>query len=341
MNSEKNRKAGRIRDLWRNRKLLPDKWSPYNQKLVIFLFFIVISAGFWYIRALGEEYETVVDYPVRYSNFPEGKVLIGEVPGKLTLRVRSNGFNILKSRLNLNIIPLKFDVNSYSLNSLGIDTFFILTETVTNILSEELNQVQILDIEPDTLFFRFSELRVKKVAVKPILNLNEKFFHAQYMQNGEIDVQPDSVIISGPSTLLNSMTFAHTEPVRLSNLSDTAEITCNIQLVDGIIFSQEKVKLIIPVDKFTEVEEALPVVSVNVPDSLQMIAIPGQVQVTYRICMSNYSKISANPLLMFIDYNDVVTSQQQRVPVMLSDTPQFISNIRLNPELIEFLIRRK
>ncbi|MBN2480799.1 MAG: YbbR-like domain-containing protein [Bacteroidales bacterium] len=341
MNSEKTRTISTGINLLGNIKLLSGKWSPYNQKLIIFLFFVIISAGFWYIRSLGEEYEAVVDYPVKYSNFPEGKVLIGAVPGKLTLRVKSNGFNILKSKLNLNIIPLKFDVNSYSLNSLGVDTFFILTETVTNILSEELNQMQILDIEPDTLFFRFSELRVKKIPVRPILNIHEKFFHVQYMQNGDIDVIPDSIIISGPSTLLNSMTYAHTEPVHLSNLSDTAEISCNLQSVDGINFSQQKVKLIIPVDKFTEVEETLSVVSINEPDSLQMIAIPGQVKITYRICISNYNKISANPLLLFIDYNDIGGKQQQRLPVMLSDTPQYISSIRLNPEMIEFLIRRK
>jgi hypothetical protein len=322
-------------------KMLLKKFSPSNQKLVAFLFFVILSAGFWFIRSLGEEYEAVVDYPVRYSNFPEGKVLVGEMPDRLTLEIKSNGFNILKCRLNLNIIPLKFDVNSYSLNSMGVDTFFILTETVMDILSEELNQVQILDITPDTLFFRFNELKVKKIAVKPIMNLHEKFFHVQYMQNGEIEVIPDSVIISGPSTLLNSMTYAYTEPVNLSNLSDTAEINCSLQLVEGISYSQQKVKLVIPVDKFTEVEETHSVMSINVPDSLQMIAVPGQVKVTYRVCMSNYNKISHNPLLLYIDYENIGEGPAQRLPVFLSDTPRFISNIQLSPERIEFLIRRK
>ena len=154
-----------------------DKLSASNQKIIIFLFFVIISACFWLIRSLGEEYEAVVEYPVRYSNYPEGKVLIGEVPDRLTLEIKANGFNVLKCRLNLNIIPLKFDVNSFSLNSLGVDTFFILTETVMDILSEELNQVQILDITPDTLFFRFNELRVKKIAVKPVLNIHDRLFH--------------------------------------------------------------------------------------------------------------------------------------------------------------------
>jgi len=322
------------------RQLL-DKLSRYHQKLFIFLFFVVIASVFWYIRSLGEEYEAVVDYPVRYTNFPEGKVLVGEMPDKLTLTIQSTGFNILKSKLNLNLIPLRFDVNSFSLRSIGIDTFYILTETVHDILSEELSQVQILDISPDTLFFRFNELHVRKIAVMPQLDMNERFFHLQYMQNGDIEVIPDSIIVSGPSGLLDAMGVVYTEPLKLTGLSDTTEVTAELLKADQLSYSQQKVKVIIPVDQFTEVDENLPVSSVNVPDSLQIIPMPGQVRITYRICLSNYNKIRNNPLDLCIDYDKAVREQTRRLSVFLSDTPAYISNIRLNPKEIEYLIRRK
>lgn len=341
MKSEKTRKICRSDYFIKKIKLLRDVRSPIHQKLVIFLFFVVVSSAFWFIRSLSEEYETVVDYPVRYINYPEGKVLIGEVPDKLTLRINASGFSVLKSRLNLNIIPLKFDVNSFSLNSIGADTFYILTETVKDILSEELNQVQILGISPDTLFFRFNTLEVKKIPVKPIMNMHDKFFQVQYMQNGEIDIIPDSIIISGPSTILNTMTFVYTKPIKLNNLSDTAELTAGLQMVDKINYSQERVKVIVPVDKFTEVEQNLPVISIHVPDSLEIIAIPGQVRIAYQVCLSNYNKTVSKPLLLYIDYMKMEESRPQRLSVFLSDTPQFISNIRINPKDVEFLIRRK
>ena len=341
MNAEKNGNITQADYLIKEFRLLLGKISPYNQKLVIFLFFVIISSAFWFIRSLGEEYEAVVDYPVRYTNFPEGKVLTGEVPDKLTLTINSTGLNILKSRLNVNLIPLKFDVNSFSLNSIGTDTFFILTETVQQILSEELSQLQILDISPDTLFFRFNDLHVKKIAVIPQLEKHEKLFHIQYIQNGEIEIVPDSIIISGPSNLVDAMKYIYTEPVNLSGLSDTTEVSVGLQSVEMINFSQQKVRMMIPVDQFTEVDETLPVLSFNVPDSLQMIAIPGQVQVTYRVCVSNYNKIRNNPLVIYINYDEISNDQRRRLQVNLSDTPQFISNIRLDPEEIEFLIRRK
>ncbi len=312
-----------------------------QRKIITFLFFVVLATAFWFVRSLSEQYETNVTYPIRYINYPENKVLIGDVPDKLKLRVRAKGFSILKSKLSLNLIPIRFNVNSFSLNSIGIDTFYIITESVKDILSGELGNMTILDISPDTLFFRFTEMVVKKVAVMPMLAMHDKFYLQQFMQNGKIVVIPDSIIISGPGSLVKSINHALTEPLNFTNLSDTANVECTLDPIDRITFSQRKVRIMIPVDRFNEVEERFTVVPVNVPDSLNMIAIPGQVTATYRICISNYNRVMNNPLTPKIDFEAIQESHRLRLTVFLTDTPHIISNIRFNPKETEFLITRK
>lgn len=334
-----------ITDLWgilkKYLKRIIDLPILQQRRLITFLIFILLSTAFWFVRSLEEEYESNVTYPVRYVNLPENKVLIGEVPDKLQLRVLAKGFSILNSKMNLNLIPLRFNVNSFSLNSTGTDTFFIVTETVKGLLSTELGNMTILDISPDTLFFRFTEMVVKKVAVKPLLAMHEKFFLKQYMQNGDISISPDSIIISGPGVYLKAINQVFTRPLNFTNLSDTAEVECALEPIEGITFSQEKVKLSIPVDRFTEVEARLTVIPLNVPDSLNMIAIPGQVTVTYRICLSHYNKVVNNPPVPRIDYNAIQDNQVSRLSVFLSDTPRVIKNIYFNPKETEYLITRK
>lgn len=317
--------------------------SPFLQegRFIIFFIFVIISSIFWFVRALGEQYETVVEYPVRYINFPEDKVLIGEVPEKLRLNVRASGFTVLKSKLNLNIAPLRFNVNSFSLNSLGTDTFYVITETIRNVLSEELDNTIITNIAPDTLFFRFSSLAIKRVAVKPVLALHNKFFQQQYMQNGKIVVNPDSIIISGPGYLVNNIRYLSTESLSFNNLRDTLATDARLKPVDLITFSQQKVRVTIPVDRFTEVEKQLPIVTVNVPDSLNMVAIPGQVTVTYRVCLSSYNRVANTPITPVVDYLEIRENNMQRLKVFLIDTPEFVNNVRINPKLTEFLITRK
>ena len=185
------------------------------------MFFVFLAATFWFIRSLGEEYESSIDYPVRYINFPENKVLVGEVPYKLHLTVRAKGFSIFRSKLNLDLVPLRFNVSSFSLNSKGVDNFFVVTETVKDVLSAELKDMTILDIKPDTLFFKLTGIAVKKVPVKPVLALHNKFFQQQFMLNGKIELNPDSIIISGPAIMVDSINHVNTEPFRYTNLSDT------------------------------------------------------------------------------------------------------------------------
>ncbi len=312
-----------------------------QRKLITFLFFVVLSTAFWFVRSLGEQYESSISYPVRYVNLPEKKVLIGNVPEKLGLKVRAKGFTIIKSKLNLSLIPLRFNVNSYLMSSAGTDSFYVVTESVREILSGELGNVTILDITPDTLFFKFTEMVVRKIAVKPVLAMHTKFFYQQYMQNGEISISPDSVIISGPGSLVKHLRYIDTEPINLTGISDTFSIDCGLKKVDQVVFSVQKVRVSIPVDRFTEVEERHAVIPVNVPDTLHMIAIPGQVTLTYRICLSNYKKIVNNPLIPVIDYEDITENHTNRLSVFLSDTPRYVNNIRFSPKETEYLIMRK
>jgi hypothetical protein len=182
---------------------------------------------------------------------------------------------------------------------------------------------------------------VKKVAVVPILAMHDKFYLQQFMQNGKIVVIPDSIIISGPGSLMKSINHALTEPLNFTNLSDTAILDCYLEPIDMVTFSQRKVRIMLPVDRFTEVEERLTVAPLNVPDSLNMIAIPGQVTATYRICFSNYNRVINNPLTPKIDFEAIQKNHRSRLTVFLTDTPHIISNIRFTPKETEFLITRK
>jgi len=211
---------------------------------------------------------------------------------------------------------------------------------VKDILASELNQTNILAIFPDTLFFRFSERKVKKVPVIPVLDMHGKFFEAQYMLNGDVQVIPDSIIISGAASIIDKYDGVFTDPVSLNGVNDTINMDIRLNIIDQVAYSQQRVKLIIPTDRFTEAEMNLSVSTFNVPDSLQLRPIPGQVRVNFRVCLSNYGRAQKNPPGLYIDFMDISTGLN-RLPVMLLDTPSYISNIKISPAELEYLITIK
>jgi len=319
-----------------------DTRSMNHGNIITFLFFLLLAAVFWFFRSLSLDYEDEILYPVKYTNIPENRVITNVLPEKLSLRVKANGRRILLSKLNLNLIPIKFDVNSFILNNASVpDSLFILTNSIRDILSEELGGVEIIKIIPDTLFFHFTTMEVKKVAVRPNSSDWQHMFAPQYMINGSVLVEPDSIIISGPGSLLQHISFVWTEPLTFDNLSDTAITVSSLERQDGISYSQKKVRVTIPVDKYTQAERFLPVVALNLPDSLQLKTFPERVRIRYNITLSNYNKVDSEWIMPHIDYHDISGSPAEKLRLFLVDTPDLIRAVKFSPEKVEYLLTRQ
>jgi hypothetical protein len=321
---------------------LRDIRSLFSGNFITFLFFLLLAAIFWFFRSLSLEYEDEILYPVKYMNIPDNKVITNELPDKLSLKVKANGRRILLSKLNLNLIPIKFDVNSFSRNNTSFpDSLYILTNTIKDILSEELEGVEILKIEPDTLVFHFTSMEGKKAAVRPNCSDWQHMFAPQYMINGSIKVEPDSIIISGPGSLLHNISYVLTEPLTFSGLSDTVIITSALEKQNGISYSQKKVRVTIPVDKYTQAEHYLPVIALNLPDSLQLKTFPERIRISYNITLSNYSKVDSEWIMPHIDYRDISENPAEKLRLFLVDTPDLIRAVKFSPEKVEYLLSRQ
>lgn len=314
--------------------------EKYQQRLLLFLFFIILSFIFWFIRALNEIYQSDITYPIKYTKFPSDKILTGELPSRLKLRVEASGMNILARKLHLNVKALKFNVESFSLQKSGNNSFYILTKQVREYIMEDLENIRILGISPDTLFFNFTSVETRKVKVRPGIENLDNLFAKQYALNGIISTSPDSIIVTGPFTILDTLKFVLTESIELNNLTDTAVKTYNLQKIDQLDFNKKKIKVLIPVDKFTETAVNSEIELRNVPDTLDLKTFPNTVRIIYRITLSNYDKVRPEMLKPYVDYLDIDKTLRSNLQVRLTDTPAYIQRLRIIPGSVEYLIEK-
>lgn len=318
-----------------------------RKQYLIFTFFLAVSTLAWYIRSLNEYYVTEVLYPVRYVNLPPNRILSQTPPEYLKLRIRANGFTILGYKLKLKR-ALKFNVNSFSLYSLTADStsVYLLTKYTYDRLTTEINKpdknIQILDISPDTLFFNFSRIRKKKIAVVPILAKKESMFARQHMMNGNAQVSPDSITVSGPTYLLDTLQQAFTELIELRNLEDTVVKFYKLAPIHNrVILPTDKVSVMIPVDRFTESNFDIPIHTINVPENLTVKTFPGSIQLRYLITLSNYNKINPSSFYAFIDYNDIDPDISSKLKVQLDSIPSIVQDVKIKPSYVEYLIEKQ
>lgn len=296
----------------------------------------------WLLRSLSNVYEANLSYPVKYINIPENKVLIGELPDRLQLTIKSTGIVILKNKIRPKLIPLKFDVNSFRLNTLPEDTsvFFILTSVAKEKLSEELDKINITDISPDTLFFNFTYMVSKMVKIYPNIVTKDRILEKQHMLNGEMVILPDSILASGPQFIIDTLKGVYTEELELNNLSDSLRQECKLKKMSLLSFPVKEVEILIPVDLFTEGSLTIPVSTINAPDSIVIKPIPNSVKITYIATLSKYDRVTEEILRPHIDYSDFELGLLSKQKVLLDSIPPYIQIKNIYPPRVEVLLEK-
>jgi len=210
-----------------------------NKRLLIYSFFLLLSVIFWFITALSKDYITEISYPIRYIKMPEDKVLVSDMPDKLFLSVNTQGYTLLKHKLKSRLSPIPFDVNSFRLNRIpGSDsnTFYILTSYAENRIQSQLSSdIELLDISPDSLIFKFAGEVNRQLPVRPRYEIT---FDQQFMQVGNVELDPDSIIVSGPETILDTMTEVSTELEILRNVNKSIEFSASIPEVNKLEYNK-------------------------------------------------------------------------------------------------------
>jgi hypothetical protein len=312
-----------------------------NKRLSIYLFFLFISIALWYLNALSKNYTAIVSYRVHYDNFPKGKALISDMPEKLDFKVKGLGFSVLKHKIlgYKRIIDLPID--NFRLDISRKDNqynYYLLTRYIKEWVGNQLtSDVQVIDIKPDTLIFKFADVVEKKVPVRPSLNLQ---FEKQFMQNGSAIIAPDSVIVSGPQVLMDTLAFVLTKELQIKHLKDTSRIEAELLISNKLNCPTSKISLTIPVEKYTELDIPIQIESINVPDGLRVRMFPATVKVFCWVGVSSYDKMTPYMFRAIVDYNSLISNSQSKVKIELVKTPPNAQNIRFYPKSVEYIIEK-
>jgi hypothetical protein len=320
-------------------------YKIFQQKYFVFIFFVGLSTLAWYLRALSETFIADIEYPVIYINLPPNRMLSQEPPKKLKLTIQADGYSILSSRVKYKR-PLSYNVNAFALYSLTEDStsVYTLTSYAREKLSDELGlsnkNIRIIDITPDTLIFNFSRLKKKKVPVQIVLENNPNLFRNQHMLNGNPYSIPDSIMVTGPSYMIDSLKVIYTKPLKIRNLADTVVKKVLLEQISRLSYPIKKVKAIIPVDEFTEASFEIPIEHKGVPDSMILKTFPKNIRVKYITTLSYFNNVAPDSFHVYVNYKGIEEGAS-KLKVELDSVPSFLHNVNITPRTVEFLIERK
>ncbi len=314
-----------------------------DQKVIIFIFFLIVSTISWFLIALSQEYSAYIRYPVRYINFPSDKILVNDLPKYLDLFVESYGKTILKYRLRSSRKRIVINVNSYPIFKIsGSESkYYILTNSERDKISNQISSdLRLLEIKPDSVIFEFANAITKKIKVKPNVEIE---LEKQFMLKSEILVDPDSIQVSGPSNIIDTLKYIFTKYQKFSKVDGTIQKSFPLLPNKHLSFSNRKVLVTLMVEQYTESEITIPISVDNIPDSIVLKLFPNSIEVLFKVSLSDYNKVIPGLFEAVVDYNNIYidkNNQPKFLNVTLERYPSYIQSVRFKPTSVEYIIEK-
>ncbi len=305
-----------------------------KQKVVVFSAFIFVATIFWFLDALKREYTTNILYPIEFYNFPEDVFNSSKYPKELSLTIKARGFDII-GKTNISK-PIKVDVLKFSVKDKTNKKYILSLKKISADLFPKLNNIEVVNINPENIIFEAVRVLKKRVPIKANINLT---LANLYMQSNNIIIKPDSIDVFGKKEDIREIKDVQTEHFAYKNLSDTLETIVKLKKINNINFSEERVLLTIPIEKYTENEINIPVNIINCPDTVKMLTFPKEVKVAYKIALSKYKVVNSADFIVTADYFDV-SKNKDKILVKLTKGPKFIQSVKISPEYLEYIIKK-
>ncbi|MBW2961183.1 CdaR family protein [Mesonia aestuariivivens] len=298
-----------------------------------FFFFLCFSVVIWILVQFSKNYKQSINVEVEYVNTPKDKI-IHKNKDEFSIRLNENGFNIAWFSISKPIIQ----VDLGELPEYKKELIFV-TENHKQELQDQLDiDIDEVTFLKDTLGIPYEQKKVRKIPIKSRLDIS---YAPGYSSNEVLKLQPDSVKVSGPSEVIDSLKAVYTKQVTLTQVKHDLNGKIGLDTLDakGATFYTDAVEYELKVEKFTEGRAEVPIEVINAPRAINLSIFPKRIVVIYVVSLENYKSIVKGNFKVVCDYKDLKENQNFLIPKLV-EKPKNVTSTRLNINKVQFVIKK-
>lgn len=305
-----------------------------RKNLNAFLFFLLFAVVIWIFVQFSKEYTEVLRIPVKYINVPPDKFITEENPEFLDLRMHNTGFKIAY----FSMFPPTMTVDISKTKLVEGNLVYLLAENLEDIRTQLEIDFEKSEFLKDKLTIHFQQRKEKTVPVFPNIKTE---FAVGYAAVEDVLLEPDSITVSGPDNILDTLNQLATQQLTLKDVKSdlSGKIYIDTSKLQKITVYQNEVQYSLDVEKFTEGRVVIPVEITNVPQNLDVVIFPKDVILFYQVNLKDFNKINAADFRVVCDFMEVEKNQDFLIPKIVQQPPM-VTNLRLNENKIQFIIKK-
>ena len=307
------------------------KWHEF----LIFFCFVLLSAGFWVLQSLKQDYEIKLDIPVKYENIPTSIHFPTAPPTSIIVKVKDKGSILLNYILGRTFVPITipFTTTNENVGILSMNN----NELEDHVKKQLLNSTSIVTITPSSIATTYTAQESKIV---PVIFNGTIQTVAGYQLKDSIHIEPSHVKVYGSQQLLDTLYSVKNKYKEITELKNTFTEQIPIIPLPGLSIEPTTIQLSVSAEQYTEKMLLVPITFKNLPAEIKIKTFPSAVKVTCSVPLSRFKELTEKELEILLDYKILEENINGLIPVAITDKPTWVHVLRFTPEKIEFVIEK-
>ncbi|MEM7382675.1 MAG: YbbR-like domain-containing protein [Bacteroidota bacterium] len=307
-----------------------------RRKVKIFLIFLLCSFLAWLVSRLSETYTSRTTFELIFTNVPDSLLMDKASKDKIEARLQASGFQFLA--FNFNPKQIKIDLSEVDMIE---SIYYVPQGKYRSQIEKQLSgSMNILDVDRDTLFFEFLHLFEKKLPVDLNIGIN---LGPNYLLEGELEIEPDTIIVKGPRDELAGIDKVSTLEMVLTDLTDSFRTTAALNKPESLkhsVYSANSVQISGRVFRFSEKIIEVPVEVINLPEGTEIKTFPNVVSLLCKARIEKLKEILPSDFKVVADYART-QENRQFLTVELISKPESVHSAQILQTQVEFILKRE
>ena len=301
----------------------------------VFFLSLLLAFSIWIIHNLSLSYSDFVDVNVRAQSNIDSRVSVSANPAGVHASCRTTGYNLLRLRWQYGRRECRLQLDAANLHHASGDRFYITARELQEYNPQIFGETAKVEyIFTDTLFFSFPPRICRRV---PVVLMGDISCREQYILDGPVRLEPDSVTVYGEPSQLESIDAVYTEKLVRTDLDRDVKGEVKLRRVKDVDFSKESVSYLAPVVRYTELSSRFRLKIINLPADKDAVLVPSEVEAFF-LCPYPPESIPLESATLYVDYNDFLVSREGRCLVRMSGYEGKLLDWRTEPAMVECLV---
>ncbi len=310
-----------------------------SHELLVFCFFLAVSFGFWLLQALNETLEREVQVNLDLKNVPPDVVIIDSLPSALSVVIHDRGLALARHSFSTLFHPnhLEIDFKKCETKKNEAEVYISAAEIRRMFGQVFAPTTSIQSYSPDTLRFSYNHGLSRTLPVR--LAGSFKAQSQNYIQS--IQIEPDSVRVFAPATMLDTMHSVYTEAFLIDGLHEAGSYHVGLHKQKLVKYDPKEISIKVNVGYYTEKTVRVPIIGLNFPADRKLRTFPAQANITFRVESGRYHQITAEDFVLATTYEELMdNTADSKLLLHLRTVPEGVSNVRISPFEVDYLIEQ-